>query len=505
MLRLYYRWREVKPPYRPVERSFDGDAEPCLTVTAHGLGASPASHVWVEDDHMVPRETRADRKRAKGQRELGHPAKPPYKPPSMRSVHRRKRNGLKVVSSFAGCGGSSTGWEMSGFDVAAAIEFIPLAAESYRLNHPKTAVLERDVREVDAAAIVEATGIPVGQLDVLDGSPPCEPFSTAGIRDKGWGEVRPYSGKEQRSDDLFDEYARLVRELRPRCFVAENVTGLVKGKARGYFVEIHQHLQECGYRVEARILDAQWLGVPQRRQRVIFVGVREDLGRDPAFPDPLPYRYTVREALEAAGTAVADGVGLFEDSYGHDAGWPKRHTSGEEPAPTINAAGTGRTLADRVSVVEGLVNEARYSEPEDAELDMPAPTVCAGEGKSGNRGLKPVESVRWEPGRRDARARDITDEPSPTVTTGGSEEHHNVGTNASHFQVEDSGVRGAGGGRSRRRRLTIDELKSICGFPHDYRLAGPYARQWERLGDSVPPPMMAAVAATLRDQVLTDP
>jgi len=503
---LVYRWRETTPPYRPILRSLDCETQPCLTVTANGLGAAASHQVWLEDG-VIPRETRADRRRARGQGELGHPAKPAYKIPSIKAIHRRKRNGLKVVSTFSGCGGSSTGYEMSGFDVAAAVEFIPLAAESYRLNHPKTTLLERDIREVDGAAIIEATGLDVGEIDIFDGSPPCEPFSTAGVRDKGWGQVRPYSGKEQRSDDLFFEYARLVAELKPRVFIAENVTGLVKGKARGYFVAIHKALADLGYRVEARILDAQWLGVPQRRQRVIFVGVREDLGRDPVFPDPLPYRYTIREAFEAVGSEVAAGVGLFEDSYGNDAGWPKRHTSGEEPAPTINAAGTGRTLADRVSVVEGLINESRGHnfEDTDAELDMPAPTVCAGEGKSGNVGLKVVEGVSWDPGRKTARPRDVTDEPSPTVTTGGSEESHNVGANASHFRVRDRDVSDGEQTAASRRKLTIDELKSICGFPHDYRLAGPYSRQWERLGDSVPPPMMAAISATVRDEILAAP
>src|SRR5207248_5858022 len=129
-------------------------------------------------------------------------------------------------------------------------------------------------------------GLTAGEVDVMEGSPPCASFSTAGKRQAGWGQVRPYSDTRQRTDDLFFEFARLVRGVRPKVFVAENVSGLVKGTAKGYFKEILRALKGCGYRVEARLLDAQWLGVPQVRQRIIFVGVREDLGVGPAFPKP---------------------------------------------------------------------------------------------------------------------------------------------------------------------------------------------------------------------------
>jgi DNA (cytosine-5)-methyltransferase 1 len=83
-------------------------------------------------------------------------------------------------------------------------------------------------------------------------------------------------------------------------FVAENVSGLVKGSAKGYFKLILAALRDCGYRVEAKLLNAAWLGVPQARQRLIFVGVRADQGFDPVFPSPLPYQYSVRDVMPAA-------------------------------------------------------------------------------------------------------------------------------------------------------------------------------------------------------------
>src|SRR5262249_35052188 len=149
------------------------------------------------------------------------------------------------------------------------------------------------------------------ELDLLDGSPPCASFSTAGKREKGWGQVKPYSDTRQRTDDLFFEYARLLRGLRPRVFVAENVSGLVRGTAKGYFLQILRELKACGSGVQARLLDAQWLGVPQVRRRVIFQGAREDLGREPAFPKPLPYRYAVADALPWIKAVRWDGKGSF--------------------------------------------------------------------------------------------------------------------------------------------------------------------------------------------------
>ena len=209
-------------------------------------------------------------------------------------------NGFSVVSTFAGCGGSCLGYRMAGFRVLWASEFIPAAQETYRANHPGSILDTRDIRVVQPEEILRAIGKQAGEIDVLDGSPPCASFSTAGKREEGWGKVKLYSDARQRTDDLFFEYARILRGLQPKVFVAENVAGLVRGTAKGYFKLILAELKSCGYQVEARLLDARWLGVPQMRERVIFIGVRNDLaeryGVAPAFPKPLPYTYSVTDA-----------------------------------------------------------------------------------------------------------------------------------------------------------------------------------------------------------------
>jgi DNA (cytosine-5)-methyltransferase 1 len=225
--------------------------------------------------------------------------KPPYRIPLMSEIAALPWNGLMVVSTFSGCGGSCLGYRMAGYRVLWANEFVPVAQASYKANADLSCLLDgRDIKQVQPIDILQATGLQVGELDLFDGSPPCQAFSTAGKRHKGWGTNKRYEhGAQQKNEALFDEYIRLLRGLQPKVFVAENVSGLVKGVAKGFFLQILRDLKASGYQVEARLLDAQWLGVPQMRQRIIFVGVRTDLAQAPVFPKPLPYRYSVREAL----------------------------------------------------------------------------------------------------------------------------------------------------------------------------------------------------------------
>lgn len=277
-------------------------------------------------------------------------AKPPYIVPLMSVIRKTKWNGLRAASTFSGGGGSSLGYKMAGFQVVWASEFVEAARDTYAANFPDTVLDGRDIREVRGSDILQATGLKVGELDVFDGSPPCASFSTAGKREKGWGTVKKYSDVEQRSDDLFFEYARLLGELKPRAFVAENVSGLVKGTAKGYFKEILKALEGQGYRVRARLLDAQWLGVPQKRQRLIFIGYREDLGLEPDHPSPLSYRYSIREALTGLKVPVEDKAAVSIERFAIGKEWKnlgEGETSeryfnlvrpmGREPAPTVTA------------------------------------------------------------------------------------------------------------------------------------------------------------------------
>jgi DNA (cytosine-5)-methyltransferase 1 len=269
-------------------------------------------------------------------------------------------NGLRVASTFCGCGGSSLGYRMAGYKVIWASEFVESARETYRANsHQDTILDSRDIRSVSAEDILSVTGLRVGDLDIFDGSPPCASFSTAGKRERGWGKQKKYSDTVQRTDDLFFEFSRLVRELQPKVFIAENVSGLIKGKAKGYFIEILRELESCGYRVKCRLIDAQWLGVPQSRQRTIFIGVRNDLNREPIFPQPRTYRYSIRDAVPWI--------------VGYEL---KVVTPVVDPESDISRYSTGREWY-RLRVGE---QSSRYFNLVRTDPDAPSPTICASHG-----------------------------------------------------------------------------------------------------------------------------
>lgn len=435
--------------------------------------------------------------------------KPLYTIPSMQEIGHLPWNGYNVVSSFSGCGGSCLGYRMAGYRVIWANEFIPAAQSSYKANHPSSILDTRDIRKVQPEEILKAIGLQQGGIDIFDGSPPCASFSTAGKREASWGKVKNYSDTKQRVDDLFFEYVRLLKGLQPKVFVAENVSGLVKGTAKGYFLEILKELKACGYQVEAKVLDAQWLGVPQMRQRLIFVGVRNDLVRTyhvkPAHPSPLPYFYTVRDALPwIVKQAVANDV--YEDAS-------------QNSRTTVLASTGARTSStlpgEHLHYVEAIVRQGDnggFGKGGWQDADSSAHGTIGASPQTGNGNYPPslVEVIRipivepessmsgyaigdeWEKLREGGQSekyfqlvKPSLGNPCPTITQRGGD---NTVASVTH--------------PTEKRKFSIAELKRICAFPHDFILTGTYAQQWERLGRAVPPLMMYRIAKTLQEEVL---
>ena len=223
--------------------------------------------------------------------------KPPYAIPTMLEIDQLPLNGYEAISSFSGCGGSSLGYRMGGFKMLWANEFIKAAQDSYKANFPDTFLDHRDIRDITVTDLLKTIDRKPGEIDLLDGSPPCNPFSTSGNRHKSWNKIVKYGVRKQRVDDLFFEYVRILDGVQPRIFVAENVTGLIKGAAKGYFKEIILAMKNAGYRVKAKVLYANWLGVATTRPRLFFIGIRNDLELEPVFPKPLHYQYTIRNAI----------------------------------------------------------------------------------------------------------------------------------------------------------------------------------------------------------------
>lgn len=371
-----------------------------------------------------------------------------YKPYLMSDVHRIPLGKLKAISTFSGCGGSSLGYRLAGVKVCAASEFDKEAADTYEENFPDTPVSRDDIRKMKGSDLLDLAK--VKSLDILDGSPPCASFSTAGRREEGWGKVRDYSGQKQRTDDLFWEFARILNEIQPRAFVAENVSGMTKGVAKGYFNEIIELLRSQGYQVGCRLVDASLLGVPQKRERIFFVGFRNDLNLQPVYPRPLPTPVvTVREALEGVST-TGDPV-EFEKGY--------VSPMMAEYIPKIQC---GKNGAD---VIEKEWSEKRKKEEQPVDW------------KQQQKQKRQEEELRraWFNLMR-------LDWGRPSFTA-----------------LAEQG-RGPGGllHPDFDRRLTIPELRRISSFPDDFKLTGPYDERWERIGRAVPPFMLRAIAAEIR-------
>lgn len=198
-----------------------------------------------------------------------------------------------VISLFAGCGGSTLGYKWAGFKELLAIEWDDNAVETFKLNF-KTPIWKKDIMEVTGQEILEFCKIKKGELDILDGSPPCQGFSAVGRREI-----------TDNRNELYKEQIRLVNELQPKVFVMENVAGVARGKMKGNFKQIMLELKATGYNIKCKLMNSKYYQVPQSRQRLIWIGVRPDLNKDPSYPEPFKKLIPVREALKGIKTTTA--------------------------------------------------------------------------------------------------------------------------------------------------------------------------------------------------------
>ena len=253
---------------------------------------------------------------------------------------------FNIISLFSGCGGSSLGYEMAGGKIALAVEQDDHAAEVYKANFPTTTIYHGDIKELSIDDCIKMAGIKVGELDILDGSPPCQGFSQAGKR--SFVDAR---------NQLYHEYARLLIGLQPKVFVMENVSGMVKGKMKIIFADCLRELKSCGYKVKVKLLNAMYFNVPQSRQRLIFIGVRNDLGIEPSFPIAENKIITASDAIylvEDQGIPLTPEANKYWPllKYGESASkyHPKRHFFGMikvdpcKPSPTLTRSAKGSSV-----------------------------------------------------------------------------------------------------------------------------------------------------------------
>lgn len=169
------------------------------------------------------------------------------------------------------------GYKLAGYDVIGNCEIDDRMNELYKVNNHPRYNFKMDIREFKKIPKEELPE-ELFELDILDGSPPCSSFSIAGVRDKAWGKKKVFREGQtaQVLDDLFFEFIDVAEKLQPRAIVAENVRGLISGQAKGYVNEILKRLQATGYVTQMFLLNAAFMGIPQRRERVVFASYRKD-------------------------------------------------------------------------------------------------------------------------------------------------------------------------------------------------------------------------------------
>ncbi len=186
----------------------------------------------------------------------------------------------KSIELFAGAGGLALGLEQAGFEHIGLVEFNKSAAETLKKNRPHWYVLWEDVATVAERDLEEEFSIKKGELDLLSGGAPCQSFSYAGKR-LGLNDVR---------GTMFYYYAIFLKKLQPKFFLFENVRGLLSHDSGRTFQTILDIFREEGYTTHHKVLNAWEYGAPQKRERLITIGIRNDLVHETHFEYPLPHK-----------------------------------------------------------------------------------------------------------------------------------------------------------------------------------------------------------------------
>ena len=351
------------------------------------------------------------------------------------------QNKFNVISTFAGGGGSSSGYRLAGGKILCINEFVEEARNTYHENYPNTPILPDDIKEIEGRHLLEAANIGVREVDILDGSPPCSAFSMAGAvvqgkgHSAGFGQTKKYSdGKQvENIEDLFFEYIRVAKDIQPKVIVAENVSGLLMGEAKVYYSHITAEFGNAGYDVSSKLLDSSHYGVPQTRKRVIFIAVRKD---------------------------VTDAIGLT----------------------SLNIAGVFPEKTSEVVTCGKAFDDLEYDEE---EIKMLTESFTKGShfvtaSKMPLDPKKVLTGCDYHPRGHHFNMKRISRfKPAPTITASGGCIHW-----------------------SELRKLALCESRRAMSLPEDFKLTGKWEQRSERMGRMVPPLMMKAIADSIYKKVL---
>ena len=207
-----------------------------------------------------------------------------------------------TIELFAGAGGLALGIEQAGFDTLGLVEIDKDAADTLKQNRPSWRVLNEDIAKISCLDLPEFFGLQKGELDLLSGGAPCQSFSYAGKR----------LGLEDARGTLFYHYAKFLEQLQPKMFLFENVRGLLSHDHGRTYQTITDIFKSTGYTIDKRVLNAWNFGVAQKRERLITIGIRNDLvGKIHfGFPEPHAYKPVLRDILldcpESIGAPYSD-------------------------------------------------------------------------------------------------------------------------------------------------------------------------------------------------------
>ena len=199
-----------------------------------------------------------------------------------------RKNIFTNVELFAGAGGLALGLEQAGFDNLLSNDFDKDSCNTLKTNRPDWNVICDSVENLAEQDLLKMLNIKEGELDLLSGGYPCQSFSYAGKR-LGLTDVR---------GTMFYYYAKILKQLKPKMFLAENVKGLVGhdgGKTLQTMINV---FEEIGYRVQYKVLNSWDYGVAEKRERIVIIGIRNDIPVEYEYPSPYEYKPVLRDALK---------------------------------------------------------------------------------------------------------------------------------------------------------------------------------------------------------------
>ena len=364
-----------------------------------------------------------------------------------------------AVSLFAGAGGCSLGFREAGYDVRFATDIDRDAVESYRRNFLGTPCEALDIRELGPETLLERVGLCSGEVDILLGGPPCQGFSSAGVK----------SGEDPRNS-LVRHYVRLLEGVRPKWFVMENVEGLLTNDGGVHVRDAVAAFLDAGYAVNLEKVYAQGYGVPQRRKRVLIVGNR--LGHDFVFPESVT-RFSgsiFRKGEITFSTAVSD-----LPPAGADADCARAHIRPPQNELQAWLRGDAATVTDHFAPALSEIQLARVRglQPGQTMKDLPEHLQHESFRRRAFRRVMDGTPVERRGGAPSGLKRLFADEPSLTITSAATREFVHP--------TED-------------RLLTLRECARLQTFPDWFVFAGSAASRIQQIGNAIPPMLAQAVA-----------